>query len=130
MRNHGKDRRLREALGLEDSSPYLLKDVQVYLESILTPLRIDELYKMIPNISVRINDPDKKWVAYTTQASENKTVVEAIRNILGIKEFLWIIKKDQVVEAINKVGTIFESHEVKMKPRIPFYILVLDQLVD
>ena len=130
MKGHNNDRSLREALGLEESSPYLLGDVQDYLKDILTPSRIDELYSMISNPEVRVNSNDKKWVAYTTQASENKTVFDAIREILGDNQVVWAMKKLNVIAAIDKVGTMFESDDVKMKPRIPFYILVLDFVVD
>lgn len=108
---------------------YKLDEVQKYLKNVMKADRVEELYNMIPNPQVRVNSDDKKWVAYTTQASENKTVVDAMKEILAIKQFLWTIKEDQVIAAIDKVGEMFESSEIKMKPRIPFYVLVLDQLV-
>jgi len=108
---------------------YKLEEVQIYLKNILDADRVEELYNMISNPHLRVNDDDKKWVAYTTQASENKTVVDAMKEILATKQFLWIVMKDKVIDAINKTGELFEENDIKKKHRIPFYVLVLDQLV-
>ncbi|KHG33177.1 hypothetical protein [Sulfurospirillum sp. MES] len=114
---------------------YELEDVKSYiqdklLELILEDERIEKLYKMISNPELRVKDKDEKWVAYTSQASEDTTVVDAIRKIL-IDELpsREIPLKKEVEDAVDEVGTIFETMDISHKPRIPFYVLVLDKLV-
>ncbi len=113
---------------------YKLDDVKDYFHTKLGmkghDSRIQELYNMISNSKVRANDPDKKWVAYVTQASEDKTAVDAIITIMKDKYPSWERpSEDKVIEAVNETGKLFEKHKIDMKPRIPFYISVLDKLV-
>ena len=108
---------------------YELKEVQEYLKNSLDKDRVEKLYNMISNPHLRVNSEDKKWVAYSTQASENKTVEDAMKEILATNQSLWIVMKDTVIDAIDRTGKMFEESDIKMKPRIPFYVLVLNQLV-
>jgi predicted transcriptional regulator len=109
---------------------YKLEEVQKYLAEILDANRIKYLHEMISNPHLRVNSEDKKWVAYTTQASENQTVINAIKEILADHKILWQTIKDDAIEAIDKTGQMFESSNIKMKHRIPFYVLVLDQIIE
>lgn len=93
--------------------------------------RITELYNMISNPHLRVNDNDKQWVAYVTQDSENKTVEDAMKAILDVNAIDWILTEEKKVkEAIKTTGNLFINNGIKNKPRIPFYIMVLDELVD
>ena len=116
----------------ESNGIFELEDIQSYLKEIesgLSEERIEECYERISNPFVRINDKNKKWVAYVTKASEDETVVKAMREILAIKDFMWIIKEAGVIKAVDEVGEIFQNKNIKMKHRIPFYVLVLDKLI-
>ena len=85
---------------------------------------------MISNPQKRVNDDDKQWVAYSTDVSENDTVVEAMEKILNLPAINWIlIDKDKVKAAIIKVGDEMVERNIKNKPRIPFYILLLNKVV-
>jgi len=108
---------------------YKLEEVQEFLDNVLDSDRVEELYEMISNPHLRVNSKDKKWVAYVTQASEDQTVVDAIKEILAKHQIAWQIIKDDAIEAINKTGNMFVESDIKMKPRIPFYVLVLDQII-
>lgn len=90
--------------------------------------RIEEMYDLISNPHLRVNDDDKQWVAFSSEDSENKTVEDAMKEILDYGDFTWEINKDNVVDKISKVGNIFIENNIKMKPRIPFYIMVLDEI--
>lgn len=111
---------------LEEVTQYIKDNIEGFYEYD----RIEPLYNMISNPQVRVNSKDKQWVAYKTQASEDNTVVEAMKEILDYKEFRWIIEKENVIEAVNSVGDIFSNLGITHKPRIPFYILVLSELVE
>ncbi|WP_428737428.1 hypothetical protein [Sulfurimonas sp.] len=114
---------------------YKLDEVKQYIEENIKGFfeydKIEPLYNMISNPEKRVNDDDKKWVAYVTQASEDRTVVNAMKEILEIEEVDWILtEKKKVIEAVDKVGEIFINLDIEMKPRIPFYVLVLNELVE
>jgi len=100
------------------------------LDGIYSDERIEEMYELISDPHLRVNDDDKQWVAFSSQDLENKTVEDAMKEILGYGNFRWSIEKDNIVAKINKVGNIFIENNIKMKPRIPFYIMVLDELKD
>jgi len=86
------------------------------------------MYDLISNPHLRVKDDDKQWVAFSSQDSENKTVEDAMKEILGYTKLKWILMKDDIVAKINEVGNIFIEDGIKMKPRIPFYIMVLDKI--
>lgn len=113
---------------------YKLNEVLKFFKielSMVNDDRFTELYNMISNPHVRVNDNDKQWVAYVTQDSENKTVEDAMEAILDVNAIDWILTEEKKVkEAIKTTGNIFISNNIKDKPRIPFYILVLHILVD
>lgn len=114
---------------------YEFEEVKSYIQNtlgelILDDARIQKLYEMITDPKSRVDAADKQWVAYTSQASEKTTVVEAIREILTDILPSWKIPlKKEVEDAVDEVGTLFEVMDISHKPRIPFYILVLDKLV-
>lgn len=114
---------------------YKIDEVTDYIQQTmkinLSDKRILELYNMISNPRVRVNNDDKKWVAFASQASENKTVVDAMKEILEavLRDYNWEIIKDFVIEKIDEVGKVFVNKNIKFKPRIPFYVLVLDRVI-
>ncbi len=92
--------------------------------------RIKQCYDLISNPAMRVNSDDKKWVAYTSQASENVTVVEAIRIILiDNLPSTQLPLQFEIESAVNTVGELFEEQSIRNKPRIPFYVLVLNKLI-
>ena len=112
---------------------YKLEEIIAYFDEYLNTLdeeRIEELYNLISSPHVRVNDQDKQWVAFVTQATEDKTVYDAICKILDHSITNCILKRNKIENAINATGEYFQAQEIKMKPRIPFYIMVLDELVD
>lgn len=115
-----------------DGSKYMveLDEVQKYLSKVLNINRVEYLYSLISNPQVRVNSKDKQWVAYETQASENQTVIDAIKEILADHQIAWATIKNDAIEAINKTGKMFEDSNINLKPRIPFYVLVLDKILE
>jgi|GEM_PF-6804252 len=112
---------------------YKLNDVKEFFSNeinVISEERIEFLYNKISNPHLRVNDDDKQWVAYVTQDSENETVEKAIKEILDITDFRWMlnVQKD-VQQAIKNVGNLMIEKNIHNKPRIPFYILVLDEIV-
>lgn len=87
--------------------------------------RIEQLYAMIDNKASRINDFDKQWVA-CAQDHEIETVVTAIQEIRDEGAFRRITTHDPIMEKV--LATCEEFKDYTHKPRIPFYILVLDKL--
>ncbi|MEV9642951.1 hypothetical protein [Aliarcobacter butzleri] len=106
---------------------YELERVKAYLAKVLSAQRVEQCYNLIPNPFNRVNDADKQWVAYVTQASEDITVINAIEEIIE-EQGLSRSKKD-IIDTVNEVGDFFVSCEEQFKPRIPFYVLVLDKLI-
>ncbi|MDY0050906.1 MAG: hypothetical protein RBR65_00070 [Aliarcobacter sp.] len=106
---------------------YELDKVKTYLRNVLSAQRVEQCYNLISNPFNRVNDKDKQWVAYVTQASEDITAVNAIEEILN--ENGYKRTREIIIETINEVGDFFVSCEEKYKPRIPFYILALDKLI-
>ncbi|CAA6807002.1 MAG: Unknown protein [uncultured Sulfurovum sp.] len=92
--------------------------------------RIKEMYNLISNPHLRVNDTDKQWVADTIQESEVTTIANVIKEIFNYSRFAWTKEEDKVIHAIHQVGTIFSHNKITIKPRIPFYIIVLDKLRD
>ena len=92
--------------------------------------RIKEMYGFISSPHLRVNDTDKQWVASTSQESEVTTVANAMKEIFRYSRLAWTREEDKVINTIHEVGTIFIENKITMKPRIPFYIMVLDKLKD
>lgn len=90
---------------LDEVTQYIKENIKGFYEY----ERIEPLYRMISNPQERVNSNDKKWIAYETQASEDNTVVEAMKEILEYKDFRWIIEKDKVIETVNRVGDMFSD---------------------
>lgn len=115
---------------------YKFEDVTKYIKDNIIPEtsytydiseRIEQCYNLISNPFNRVNDKDKQWVAYVTQASEDITAVDAIVEIIakaGLER-----SREVIIETVNEVGNFFVKHGQKDKPRIPFYIFVLDSLI-
>lgn len=112
---------------------YKLYDVKEFFANELNVIeveRIETLYNRISNPHLRVNDKDKQWVAYVTQDSENYTVENAIKEILNISDMRWLLTYEKdVKEAIKIVGNVMIERGIHNKPRIPFYILVLNEIV-
>lgn len=112
---------------------YKLNEVKKFFENeinVINEEQIETLYNKISNPYLRVNDDDKQWVAYVTQDSENETVEKAIKEILGISEEIWLSSyQRKVKEAIKIVGNVMIEKNIHNKPRIPFYILVLDEII-
>lgn len=115
---------------------YTLADVKDYFKSkllgrdewtISNQNRIEECYDLISNPFNRVNGKDKQWVAYVTQASENTTVVDAIEEITDQNGYNRT--REVIIEVVDEVGEEFKSLNIDLKPRIPFYICVLDKLI-
>ena len=104
---------------------YKLDEVKEFLkEFTITDKRIEKLYEMISNPQDRVNSDDKQWVA-TTSESERATVYSAIETILDDSKISY--SSSFVLDAFKVVSKDLEH--LNKKPRIPFYILMLDQLV-
>lgn len=104
---------------------YRLNEVKEFLEEFaITDEKIEKLYKMISNPQNRVNSDDKQWVA-TTSENEKATVYSAIETILDDSKIVY--SSSYVVQAFEVVSE--DLKHLNKKPRIPFYILMLDQLV-
>lgn len=89
--------------------------------------RIEQLYNMISEKESRVNDLDKQWVA-CEQNYEKETVIEAIHIILDqARSIRKLLDHDIFLELVEKTCLEFQAYT--HKPRIPFYIVVLDKLV-
>lgn len=115
---------------------YKLEDVKDYFKNKLlendewtinNQNRIEKCYNLISNPFNRVNDDDKQWVAYVTQASEDTTVVDAIEEI--VSENGYERSREDIIETIDEVGEFFEEKRITHKARIPFYVLALDKLI-
>ena len=89
--------------------------------------RIEECYNLISNPFNRVNDDDKRYVAYVTQASEDTTAVDAIAEILN--ENGYISNREDIIEIVNNVGEFFQAKGIRLKERIPFYVLAIGMLI-
>ena len=102
---------------------YTLDEVQEYLSDLaITNDRIKECYDLIDDPKSRVNTEDKKWVA-CEQEHEKATVVDAIDEILDERYATSVI-----LEAV--IATCKQFENVSHKHRIPFYVLVIDKLID
>jgi len=110
---------------LEEIQEYILNDLR--MSANITESRIKKLYDIIPNIEMRVNDDDKKYVACVTEDYENSTVFKAIQ-ILIKDELKKTVSKLVLIDAIKEVCRRFQKLKINNKPRIPFYILVLDKV--
>jgi hypothetical protein len=113
---------------------YKLEDIIKYFNEklhVLEEERIEELYNLISNPHLRVNAKDKQWVAFVTQATEDTTVYDAICKILNkYSELDCALGVEDINNAVNQTGEYFQLLKITHKPRIPFYIMVLDELVE
>lgn len=112
---------------------HTLSDIKKYLKDnsfSITDDRIEKCYNFISNPENRVNSDDKQWVAIT-QESEKKTVVAAIKKILDDNSIKYSDETitDQITNKVDVVGNLFESKKITFKPRIPFYVLTLHNLL-
>lgn len=107
---------------------YELEEVKKYLKDILDEDRIEQCYNLITNPELRVNTRDKKWVA-CEQSSELTRVFNAICEILNINENERNNLQDSFMEIIQDVCLQFVNWQETFKPRIPFYVLVLDKII-
>jgi len=102
---------------------HTLKEVQEYLSNLsISKDRIKDCYDLIDYPISRVNTEDKKWVA-CQQGHEKSTVVDAIDEILDEKYLT-----SDIQDAVTTTCKQFEK--VTHKHRIPFYVLVIDKLID
>ena len=107
---------------------YKLEEVKEYLKNVLDAERIEKCYKLITNPELRVNSDDKRWVA-CSQETELITVFNAICEILNINKNDRNDFQDSYLEIIQDVCLQFVEWKVNNKPRIPFYVLVLDKII-
>lgn len=107
---------------------YELEEVKEYLKDILDEDRIEECYSLITNPKLRVNSDDKKWVA-CSQETELINVFNAICEILNIEGNNKNTLKESYIEIIQDICLEFVNLEITHKPRIPFYVLVLDKII-
>jgi hypothetical protein len=99
-----------------------LEDVKKYLKENgfgLSDERVEECYSLITNPEKRFNDLDKKWVA-CEQEHEKSTVKD-------VMDIVIVFSETYVKNAVAK--TCKEFDDITHKPRIPFYVLVIDKLI-
>ena len=107
---------------------YKLEEVKEYLKNVLDAERIEKCYKLITNPELRVNSDDKRWVAWS-QETELITVFNAICEILHINTNERNKFYDSYIGIIQDVCIQFTKWGINNKPRIPFYVLVLDKLI-
>lgn len=106
---------------------YTLKEVQKYLKKLkITDERIEECYKLIPNPEERVDDQDEMWVA-CTQDHEKSTAYKAIKKICN--SFDTTITDQSIKDSRDTTCTQFKKVNLRMKHRIPFYVIMLDKLI-
>ncbi|MGB3751530.1 MAG: hypothetical protein WA945_08175 [Arcobacteraceae bacterium] len=110
---------------------YELIDVIDYMKErdllVIDENRVELLYTGIENPSAHVKTRDELYIAYETDASENTTAVNAILKIANDMADS-VITKDMIKDCVDEIGILFEEKSIKMKPRIPFYILVLSKI--
>jgi hypothetical protein len=104
-----------------------LKDVQEYLKKLsISDERIEQCYNLISEPERRVDDPDEQWVA-CTEDHELDTAYKAVKKIL--------LKYDSTIDATSiknsrdRTCEQFKKVNLKMKHRIPFYVLMIDKLI-
>ncbi|MDX4026771.1 hypothetical protein NG782_10325 [Aliarcobacter cryaerophilus] len=107
---------------------YKLTEVQEYLKNILSAQRVEQCYKLISNPKERVNTEDEQWVA-CEQEHELKTVLNAINEILEEDGHDLLNHQDVLFNIIEEICELFQKNEITHKPRIPFYVLVLDRVI-
>ncbi|MCG3690129.1 hypothetical protein [Aliarcobacter butzleri] len=117
---------------------HTLSDVKKYLKDksfTISDERLTKYYGYIKKYNSRVDDKDKQWIAYSSQDYERTTAISAIKKISDNRSFGYpegytnedIIKR--ITSKVDLVGTLFETKKITHKPRIPFYVLVLDKLL-
>lgn len=89
--------------------------------------KMESYFEEIKNKVDRINDLDKQWVA-CNQEHEKYTVIKAMEKLNTIDMFLNKITKEMVSDIIDEICKSMSDKNIIHKPRIVFYILVLDQI--
>ncbi|MCG3680286.1 hypothetical protein [Aliarcobacter butzleri] len=89
--------------------------------------KMESYFEEIKNKVDRINDLDKQWVA-CNQEHEKYTVIKAMEKLNTIDMFLNKITKEMVSNIIDEICKSMSDKNIIHKPRIVFYILVLDQI--
>lgn len=113
---------------------YTLNGVKKYLKDnsfTISDERIKKCYDYIYAPYSRVNDDDKQWIAYSTQEYEKEVAIKAIKKILDHSSIKYTAETiiGQITNKVDLVGTLFETKKITHKPRIPFYVLVLDKLL-
>ncbi|CAA6807761.1 MAG: Unknown protein [uncultured Sulfurovum sp.] len=103
---------------------YTLKETTTYIqetfpENEITEERVEECYIEITNPANRIKGNDEPWVACEEEHELNSVLTAMDKILVNMDE-------DKVKDRIEYVCQVFQSKEISHKPRIPFYVLVLD----
>lgn len=107
---------------------YKLIEVQEYLKDILSAQRVEQCYKLISNPKERVSTEDEQWVA-CEQEHELKTVLNAINEILEDNALDLSNHQDILLDIIEDICEFFQKNRITHKPRIPFYVLVLNRVI-
>ena len=91
--------------------------------------RILEMYHLLANPNLKL-DTNEEFLDYTNQESNVTSIANIIKEVFGYSRFAWTKEEDKVIDTIHQVGAIFIDNQITMKPKIPFYIMVLDKLRD
>ncbi len=106
---------------------YKLQEVQDYLKKLkITEERIEECYNLIPDPEERVNDQDEMWVACTVD-HEKSSAYKAIKKI--VNSFDTTITDQSIKDSRDVTCDQFKNLKLRMKHRIPFYVIMLDKLI-
>lgn len=113
---------------------YTLSDVKEYLKDnsfTISDERVKKCYDYIYAPYSRVNDEDKKWIAYSTQEYEKEAAIKAIKKILDHSSIKYTAETiiGHITNKVDEVGKLFETKKITHKSRIPFYVLVLHKLL-
>lgn len=118
---------------LEGVKEYFIEKYSETYDSnfIISDKRIEACYDLIYAPYSRVNDDDKQWIAYSTQEYEKEAAIKAIKKILDHSSIKYTAETiiGQITNKVDEVGKLLETNKITHKPRIPFYVLVLDKLI-
>lgn len=111
---------------------YQIEDVKKFCnieKFAITENEIETAYKKIPDPKKRINNGNKQWLIFDKENDIHTEIEKELKEILGVNEAIWVVVfKDNIKKAINKIGKLMIDRKIHQKPKIPFYVLVLNEL--
>ena len=109
---------------IKEIQMYRFDEVQKYLANLMTGSRVKKCYDLISKPKLRVNTEDKKWVN-CLKDHELESITNDIMVILNFES-----EKQLIVEKkVKEVCKIFSNRNAVNKHRIPFYVLVINQLI-